>query len=122
VKFRGFLVIVILSAVVVYFLWVAKAGKDKVIEEVRAFSESKLKLTQANMANLAKEIQTFQAMQGRAPSNIKEVQMLRRVPLGILDNWGTAIKYEKQSNEDFRLISAGPDRTFSTEDDIIKDY
>jgi hypothetical protein len=121
-KFRGFLVVVILSVAVVYFLWVAKAGKDKVIEEVRAFSESKLQLTQANMANLAKEIQTFQAMQGRAPGNIKEVQMLRRVPLGILDNWGTAIKYEKQSDEDFRLISAGPDRTFSTEDDIIKEY
>ncbi len=121
-KLRGFLVIVLLSVTVVYFLWVAKAGKDKVIEEVKAFSGAKLQLTQANMTNLAKEIQTFMAMQGRAPSNIKEVQMLRRIPLGILDNWGTAVKYEKQSDEDFRLISAGPDRTFGTEDDVIKDY
>lgn len=121
-KFRGFLVIVILSVAVVYFLWVAKAGKDKVIGEVRAFSESKLQLTQANMANLAKEIQTFMAMQGRAPNNIKEIQMFRRVSLGVLDNWGTAIKYEKRLDEDFRLLSAGPDRTFGTEDDIIKDY
>jgi hypothetical protein len=122
VKFRGFLAIVIISVAVVYFLWVAKAGKDKVIEEVKAFSGAKLQLTQANMTNLAKEIQTFMAMQGRAPSNIKEIQMLRRIPLGILDNWGTTVKYEKQSDEDFRLISAGPDRTFGTEDDIIKDY
>lgn len=114
--------VVILSVAVVYFLWVAKVGKDKVIGEVRAFSESKLQLTKANMANLAKEIQTFMAMQGRAPSNIKEIQMFRRIPLGILDNWGTAIKYEKQLDEDFRLLSAGPDRTFGTEDDIIKDY
>ncbi len=114
--------IVIISAAVVYFLWVAKAGKDKVIEEVKAFSESKLKLTQASMSNMAKEIQTFMAMQGRAPKDIEEVQMLRRLPLGVTDNWGTAIKYEKQSNEDFRLISAGPDRKFGTDDDITKDY
>jgi hypothetical protein len=122
VKFRGFLAIVIISAAVVYFLWVAKAGKDQVIEEVKAFGESKLKLTQASMSNMAKEIQTFMAMQGRAPKDIEEVQMLRRLPLGVLDNWGTAIKYEKQSNEDFRLISAGPDRKFGTDDDITKDY
>ncbi len=121
-KFRGFLVIVLISVTVVYFLWVAKAGKDKVIADVKAFSESKLHLTQANMASLSKEIQTFMAMQGRAPSNIKEIQMLRRVSMGILDSWGTTIKYEKQSDEDFRLLSAGPDRTFGTEDDIIKDY
>ena len=72
-NFRGFLAIVIISAAVVYFLWVAKAGKDQVIEEVKAFGESKLKLTQASMSNIAKEIQTFMAMQGRAPKDIEEV-------------------------------------------------
>lgn len=121
-KFRGFLAIVIISVAVVYFLWVAKAGKDKVIEDVKAFSDSTLKLTQANMANMAKEIQAYMAMQGQVPSDINELQMLRRLPMGILDNWGTAIKYEKKSDEDFRLISAGPDRKFGTEDDITKDY
>lgn len=121
-KLRGFLAIVILAAVVVYFLWVAKVGKDKVLEEVKAFSGAKQKLTETNMAGLAREIHSFIAMQGRAPDSLKGLQMLRRVPLGMTDAWGKAIKYERQSDEDFRLISAGPDRVFDTEDDIAKDY
>jgi len=92
----------ILAAVVVYFLWVAKAGKDKVVEEVKVFSDV--------------------AMQGVAPKSLKEFRALRTMPISALDAWGKAIKYERLSDEDFRLISAGADGEFDTSDDIIKDY
>ena len=121
-KIRGFLAILILAAVVVYFLWVAKAGKDKVIEEVKVFDKVKHQLTKTNMNSLAKEIHSYIAMDGRTPKNLKELQTFRRVPLGILDAWGIAIKYDRLTDEDFRLISAGPDRDFDTEDDISKEY
>lgn len=121
-KLRGFLAILILGAVVVYFLWVAKAGKDKVIYEVKAFSQAKLQLTRANMASLAREVHSYIAMQGRYPKNLKELQEFRRLPLSTKDAWETAIKYERLSGESFRLISAGPDRAFDTEDDISNNY
>ncbi len=121
-KIRGFLAVLILAAAVVYFLWVAKAGKDKVIEEVRVFDKAKHQLTETNMRSLAREIQSYIAMEGRAPKNLKELQVFRRVPLGTLDAWGIAIKYDSLTDEDFRLISAGPDREFDTEDDISKEY
>ncbi len=121
-KIRGFLAVLILAAVVVYFLWVAKAGKDKVIEEVRVFDKTKHRLTETNMRSLAREIHSFIAMDGRAPKNLKELQEFRRLPLGTLDAWGIAIKYKRLTDEEFRLISAGPDREFDTEDDISKEY
>ncbi len=121
-KIRGFLAVLILATVVVYFLWVAKAGKDKVVEEVRVFDKTKHRLTETNMRSLAREIHSFIAMDGRAPKNLKELQEFRRLPLGTLDAWGIAIKYKRLTDEDFRLISAGPDREFDTEDDISKEY
>ncbi len=121
-KIRGFLAVLILAAVVVYFLWMAKAGKDKVVEEVKVFSDTKKQLTEANMSSLAREIQSYIAMQGRAPNSLKEFRALRTMPISTLDAWGKAIKYERLSDEDFRLISAGADGEFDTSDDIAKDY
>jgi hypothetical protein len=40
----------------------------------------------------------------------------------ILDGWGKSIRYERLSDSSFRLISAGKDKTFDTEDDIVLDY
>lgn len=121
-KIRGFLAVLILAAVVVYFLWMAKAGKDKVVEEVKVFSDTKKQLTEANMSSLAREIQSYIAMQGRTPNSLKEFRALRTMPISTLDAWGKAIKYERLSDEDFRLISAGADGEFDTSDDIAKDY
>lgn len=121
-KIRGFLAVLVLAAVVVYFLWIAKAGKDKVVEEVKVFSDTKMKLTVANMSSLAREIQSYIAMEGRTPKSLKEFRGLRTMPISALDAWGKAIKYERLSDEDFRLISAGADGEFDTSDDIAKDY
>lgn len=121
-KLRGFLALFLLAAVVVYFLWVAKAGKDKVVYEVKAFSKARLQLTRANMASLAREVHLYIAMQGGYPKSLKELQEFRRPPLSTKDAWGTTIEYERLSGESFRLISAGPDRAFDTEDDISQDY
>ena len=121
-KLRGFLAILILGAVVVYFLWVAKAGKDKVVDEVKAFSRVNVQLTKANIASLAREVHSYIAMHGRHPKSLKELQEFRRLPLSTKDAWGTTIEYERLSGESFRLISAGRDRAFDTEDDISQDY
>ena len=121
-KIRGFLAILVLTAAVVYFLWVAKAGKDKVIDEVKAFSGAKIQLTKTNMAGLAREVHSYIAMLGRHPKSLKDLQQFRSLPLSTYDSWGTIIEYKKLAGDSFRLISAGPDRAFGTEDDISQDY
>ena len=121
-KIRGFLAILVLAAVVVYFLWIAKAGKDQVVEEVKTFIEVKRETTKANMTSLAREIHSFIALEGRTPKDFKEFRIFYTSPVSTLDAWGIAIKYERLSEEDFRLISAGQDRSFNTSDDIISDY
>jgi hypothetical protein len=35
------------------------------------------------------------------------------------DSWGNKIKYERISDENYRLISAGKDKIFDTDDDIV---
>ena len=121
-KTRGFLVVLVLAAVAVYFLWIAKTGEKQVIEEVEMFSKAKQELTKTNIDTLSREILTFVAQEGRTPMDFKELRKYH-APLAMgFDGWGTAIKYERLSRDDFRLISAGKDKAFNTSDDIVIDY
>lgn len=119
---RGFLAIILISAAVIYFLWMLKAGKDKVVEDVEMFSQTHVELTKANMSSLAHMIQSYSIQTGRTPDSLQEFQKFYRIPVTSQDAWGTSMRYERISDEKFRLISAGPDRTFSTTDDISLDY
>ena len=121
-KIKGFLVIIVLGAGIVYLLWMMKGGKEQMVEEVKAYSEVKLELTKANMSTLRQAIISFIAQEGRTPESFKERKGFHG-PLGAnLDAWGTSIKYERLSDEDFRLISTGKDKVFNTPDDIVIDY
>ncbi|KKM73679.1 hypothetical protein LCGC14_1408030 [marine sediment metagenome] len=99
-----------------------KGGKEQLPREVKAYSEMGLELTKVNMANLKTAIFIFTAEQGRTPKDLKELRAVSRQFGATLDSWGTAIKYEKLSDENFRLISAGKDRVFNTSDDIAVEY
>lgn len=37
---------------------------------------------------------------------------------GVVDGWGTQMRYEKMDEDRYRIISAGPDQQFDTGDDI----
>lgn len=121
-KIRGFLIVLVLAAVAVYFLWIAKTGEKLVIEEVEMFSKVKQELTKTNMDSLSREILTFVIQEGRTPKDFKELRKYHALLAVSLDGWGTAIKYERLSSDDFRLISAGKDKAFNTSDDIVIDY
>ncbi len=121
-KTRGFLVIIVLGVGIVYLLWMMKGGKEQLPKEVKAYSEMGLELTRVNMANLKTAIFIFTAEQGRTPKDLKELRAFSRQFGATLDSWGTAIKYERQSDENFRLVSAGRDKIFNTSDDISLGY
>lgn len=110
----------LLATVLVFFLFIIKTGKhEQLAEKVEAFSEMKYKLTKTNMTTLERSIISYTANEGKTPKSLKDLQALYIVSAAGVDAWGKAIKYERLSDSDFRLISAGKDRIFNTKDDII---
>ena len=119
-KIRGALVIVILAMAVVYFLFFGRAGKKGYIEATMdANTRLRTGLTETNMNSMEQALALFSANEGRLPQNLKELFAARLFSGDPSDGWGTPLKYERLSDENYRLISAGPDRTLDTEDDII---
>jgi len=122
-KIRGFLVILMLAAVIVFFLYTMKSGGEKDIpEQFEAFSRAKQRLTETNMETLKKEIAGHIAIQGAAPERFEDLRITTPITTGKWDGWGKAIKYEKLSDESFRLTSAGHDGVLGTQDDIVVEY
>jgi hypothetical protein len=121
-KMRGFIVLFVVACGIVYLLWMVKAGKDKTLKEVKAYDQTQVELTKVNMAALQEAIVTYIAQEGTTPENLKEVQRIHSFATAHLDAWGTEIKYERVSSDNFRLTSAGRDKAFGTSDDIVINY
>jgi len=122
-KIKGFLVILILVVVIVYFLYMVKSGGQKNIKQsIGAFSRAKTKLTRTNMGILQRAITSYIASHGQAPEGLDEVSLSYPITTGKLDAWGKEIRYEGLLGDKFRLTSAGGDKQFNTEDDIVIEY
>ncbi len=130
-RIRGFLVIIVLAAGLLYLLWMNQGGKELLPKQggkeqlplpVRAYRAAELQSTKANMQSLKTEIFMFSTEAGRIPKDLKELKAFSGRRGADLDAWGTTIRYERLSDEHFRLISAGKDRTFNTADDLVLEY
>lgn len=122
-KIRGFLAILVLTVVVVYFIFFAKAGKKSYIEgTIDAYDRVKTQVTRTNIATLEKTIEYFIATEGRTPRDMKELSASRLLTGDPSDGWGRPLKYERLSDSNYRLISAGKDGAFGTSDDITLEY
>ena len=119
-KIKGFLVILVLVAVIAFFIYYIGSGERKIIKnQVDSFTKAKEKLTRTNMNNLKRAVDSYAAQRGRLPEKLKDMRLDIPITTGKLDAWGTEIKYERLSDIEFRLTSAGSDKTFGTDDDII---
>jgi hypothetical protein len=122
-KIRGFLVIFMLAAVIVVFLYILKSGGRKDIPgQIQAFDSAKQRLTETNMESLKKEILGYIVSNGAAPEKLEDIRLPGALTTGKWDGWGKAMRYDKLTDEDFRLTSAGQDGVFGTADDIVKQY
>ena len=122
-KIRGFMVIILLVAIVVFFLYTLKSGGNKGIpEQIEAFSSTKQTLTETNLSSLQKEVLSYIVSNGTTPQRLDDIRFSPALTTGKWDAWGNKIKYERLSDENFRLTSAGHDGAFGTKDDIIKEY
>lgn len=115
--------ILLLVAVIVFFLYTLKSGGNKDIpEQVAAFSRTKQTLTETNLSSLQKEILSYIVSHGMTPQSLDDIRFSPALTTGKYDAWGNKIKYERLSEESFRLTSAGHDGNFGTKDDVISEY
>jgi hypothetical protein len=123
-KIRGLLVAVVMAMVVVYFIFFAKVADHKggLEIEVDKYLESKIKLTEVNLESLSREILTYATEGDGLPGSLDALRRFHPTASAVTDAWGRKIRYERLSDSSFRLRSAGPDGTFETEDDIVKDF
>lgn len=119
-KFRGLTLVLLIGAALVFFLYVMKTGdKENIKEQADMFSAAKTKLTKANMQQAKKMIIAFISVNGSLPDDLRQMKSMNPMFTGGIDAWGNVIKYEKLSDDNFRLRSSGADKKFKTEDDII---
>jgi len=121
-KARGLLIVLVLAVAIVYLIWFTKSGDKTHLEQpVDRFVQAKGDLTRVNMQTLQKIIASYIASEGQPPKSLQELRTAGLLMGNILDGWGKSIRYERLSDSSFRLISAGKDKTFDTEDDIVLD-
>ncbi len=123
--------IIVVAAGLLYLFWMMQGGKEQLPKQgekkqlplpVRTYRAAELQMTKANMQSLKTSVFMFTTEQGRTPKDLKELRAFSRQFGANLDSWGTAIKYERLSDENFRLISAGRDKIFNTSDDVVVEY
>ncbi len=121
-KIRGLVLSVLFAAVAVYFLFFGKVIGDKGGLEIMTdkYAESKVNLAGTDLESLAKVILSFAAEGEGLPESLEALRRYHPVASARTDTWGHRIRYEKLSEDSFRLTSAGPDGAFDTADDIVK--
>ena len=122
-KARGLLVVLILAMGIIYLIWFSKTGeKNRLEEKIDRYVQAEADLTRTNIQALQKIVISYMSSEGQSPQSLQDLRNFNALVGGALDAWGTSIKYERISDESFRLISAGKDRLFGTADDIVLDY
>jgi len=122
-KWKGIASVIILALAIAYYFGLQSSKKaEEIVELVEAFDEARENLTKVNMNTLQRAITSYIVSQGRTPRSLKELQVFRVVVAEKYDGWGIEIRYERLSDDNFRLISAGKDKILDTQDDIVVDY
>jgi len=124
-KIKGLAMVLLLAVMVVFYLLIIQGGDEgesALQKEITGYTQAKVKTTRANMRSLARFIDGFIATQDRFPENLNQVSRYQPVGNARYDSWGTPIKLEAKQSPNYILISAGPDQTFSTGDDIRLEF
>jgi hypothetical protein len=123
-KVRGLMIGLLLALVAVYAIFFTKVADNKsgLAIEVDKYLESKIKLTKVNLESLSHEVLAYVSEGQDLPENLEALRKFHPTAGSLPDAWGRKIRYERLSDESFRLLSAGPDGVFGTPDDIVMDF
>jgi len=117
---RGLLIaLVVVAAIVAVLVFVKSGPKAPYQDQVEVYSKAQAEVTRSNMQNLEKAIFSYISDEGHTPESLQDLRNSGALSGGVLDGWGSAIKYEKLTDSTFRLTSAGKDKSLGTSDDIV---
>lgn len=116
---RGLLIGLILVIGLILTLYLVRhQGRSQLEQDLAAQQRAMIELTKVNLSNLERIILSFLSQQGRLPKDFEELRQSRLLVGPAIDAWGRELRLEIFGEEGFRLISAGADGRFGTEDDI----
>jgi hypothetical protein len=110
----GILFTVILYGGLYYFGFVAKSGP---------YAELKIQLVGQLFEMNAGKVSLYERDNGELPARLSDLgEPSPDNQYFAVDPWGTEIQYNPKADGTFEFISAGPDRSFDTADDITKGF
>lgn len=112
-------------------MWIAVMVRDH-FDVKRKVMHARTAVTRAQIANLTAALATFEADNGKYPTDAEGLGAMVRSPAGLpnwhqlladvpVDGWGNDFAYQCLGTKNpgsFDLTSAGPDGKFGTKDDI----
>jgi hypothetical protein len=114
------ILIVFIALIVVLVLYLGKGSQaNPVAQGMDALEKAKTATLELDMNTISAAITTYFDDYNEYPENL---EMLVPKYLSstnfILDSWGNPFQLEKTDQQNLYLVSAGPDRIFTTSDDI----
>jgi hypothetical protein len=88
------------------------------------YAALKVQLTQQLMSTDAGQIALYKNQHGTLPTTLDDVAASSSITAMFtpMDAWETTFNYTPQKDGHFQIVSAGPDKTFGTSDDIQEAY
>jgi len=85
-KIKGFFVILVLVAVIAFFIYYIGSGERKIIkDQMDSFSKAKEKITRTNMNNLKRAVDSYTAEKGSLPDTLQDMRLDIPITTGKLD-------------------------------------
>ena len=81
-------------------------------------AEMDMEVAKIQVEILADHVATFQEMESRLPDTLTEMEEKGLIHAAGKDPWGGSYLYERKASGGYAIVSAGPDRTFNTGDDV----
>lgn len=109
----GILLTIAIYGSLFYFGFVAKTGP---------YADLKVQLVTSMLNTNAGQIALYKQKNGELPKTLSEVPSDMEHFFSPVDPWGTEFSYTPHEDGSFELISAGPDESFDTPDDVKMDF
>ncbi|MCX6556140.1 MAG: hypothetical protein NTW95_01705 [Candidatus Aminicenantes bacterium] len=112
--------IVITALIVVLVLFLGKSRQSNpVAEGTAALEKAKAATLTIDMNSVSAAVTTYFGDHNEYPESLDSlVPGYLPSPDSLIDSWGTPFQLEKDDAANITLVSAGPDRLFTTGDDI----
>lgn len=114
------ILLIVTALIVILVLFMGKGRQANPVQQgMAALDKTKAVTVEMDMNSISAAITTYFGDTGDYPENL-DMLVPKYLPStnSITDSWGVPFQLEKDDQQNFTLVSAGPDRVLATADDI----